>query len=173
MRPTLLLLAFLLCTHLFAQDFSRARIHLDEGRDLVQLAALGLDVEHGEFKPGHYFVSDFSQRELQRIRSASFPVDILIEDVQRFYVEQNAATAPPPLKNLSCHPSAVEEVPTPEHTATSTTRRSTPLALVTVAAKSSGEAGGLRIRFSRTRVLSLRRFFRNHQNQPHLWRMQS
>ncbi len=75
---------------LFAQTerYSRAKILL-EGRSLLELARLGLAVDHGEYKTNAFFVSDFSESEIRTAREAGFVVETLIEDVSKFYEEQN------------------------------------------------------------------------------------
>ncbi len=75
---------------LFAQTerYSRAKILL-EGRSLLELARLGLAVDHGEYKTNAFFVSDFSESEIRTAREAGFFVETLIEDVSKFYEEQN------------------------------------------------------------------------------------
>ncbi|MFK7809028.1 MAG: M14 family zinc carboxypeptidase [Saprospiraceae bacterium] len=78
-------------TFLFAQSqqqHSRVKINL-ETKTVSELAALGLDAEHGDYQPGHYFTGDFSVSEIQQIANAGFTYEIIIDDVQKHYVEQN------------------------------------------------------------------------------------
>lgn len=78
------------CWSVFAQQapYSRAKISLND-RNVFQLARLGIDVSHGELAVGRFFISDFSSEELAKIRAAGFHTEILIEDVQAYYVAQN------------------------------------------------------------------------------------
>ena len=90
-RLFVLLIALFTNSFLFAQSqqqYARVKVNL-ENRLISELAALGLDAEHGDFQVGHYFTGDFSTSEIQQIANAGFSYDILIDDVQQHYVEQN------------------------------------------------------------------------------------
>lgn len=83
---------FFLCLTTSAQTnekYSRARINLDNQHTINGLARLGLAVDHGEHKKNTFFVSDFSASELKQAREAGYKVDIVIDDVQKHYREQN------------------------------------------------------------------------------------
>ena len=70
--------------------YSRAKIYLDEKeKTIIQLAKLGLAVDHGEGKKNTYFISDFSEHEISIAKENGFKVEILIEDVAAFYANQN------------------------------------------------------------------------------------
>ena len=99
MKTSLLILFFAASFSLFAQNYSKVKIHTD-GAGLQRLAELGLAVDHGQYKENTFFISDFSTTEIDLIRSNGFLVDILIADVQKFYVDQNLETAPS--KNTTC-----------------------------------------------------------------------
>ena len=71
-----------------AQDYSRCKILLN-GQPATTLAALGIETEHGELAEHRYFISDFSKSEINIIQNAGFTVETIIEDVQKWYVEQN------------------------------------------------------------------------------------
>ncbi len=73
---------------LSAQSYSRVRISLDQ-RSLSELAKLGLEADHGEVESGRALVTDLSTEEIALLKSAGFPFEILIEDVKKWYVEQN------------------------------------------------------------------------------------
>ncbi len=78
---------------LFAQQtYSRAAVRLN-GRAPAELAAAGIDITHGIWQGGQRFTSEFSRREIEQMRQAGFAVDILIEDVQAHYLEQNERLA--------------------------------------------------------------------------------
>ncbi len=79
-------------------SFSRAKINL-ESKNIAQLAALGLDVEHGRYAAGRFFESDFSEEELIQIKNAGFEVTILIEDVISWYANQEADQVSIPRRN--------------------------------------------------------------------------
>jgi hypothetical protein len=46
------------------EKYSRVKIHFDNGKTIQQLAALGIEVDHGQHKLGHFFVSEFSSTEI-------------------------------------------------------------------------------------------------------------
>lgn len=76
-----------------SEKYARARISLDPKHTISGLARLGLPVDHGEHKRNTFFTSDFSATELQLARNAGYKVDVVINDVQKHYREQNTKTA--------------------------------------------------------------------------------
>lgn len=92
----LLIALLLLLTPYFSigqELYSRAKIFLDETHTLNGLAKLGLAVDHGQHKRGAFFTSDFSERELKLAKDAGYKVEVIIEDVQKHYQEQNKKKA--------------------------------------------------------------------------------
>ena len=94
MKPLLLcVFLFLIGNAAFAQKqehYSRAKIYLDAaGHTISDLSATGIAVDHGEHKKNTFFISDFSDSELARVKKAGFKVDIIIDDVVKHYQEQN------------------------------------------------------------------------------------
>ncbi|NNK88110.1 MAG: zinc carboxypeptidase, partial [Flavobacteriaceae bacterium] len=90
----LIFLAFLVCfTINYAQveveKHHRARIYFQSQSELHHLGDLGLPVDHGIKKPNVYIESDFSSSEINRARENGYLIEILIEDVANFYLEQN------------------------------------------------------------------------------------
>lgn len=77
------------------EKYSKAKIGLSQTLTLKQLASLGVETEHGEYKPGRFFISGFSAGEINRIRANGFPVEILIEDVSKDFEQKSAETPPP------------------------------------------------------------------------------
>lgn len=79
----------LLSAYLFSQQkYSRVKIFTD-GNGLKELSASGICIDHGEYKKNTFFISDFSEREIEIIRTKGFNYEILIDDVQNFYNKQN------------------------------------------------------------------------------------
>ena len=104
----LLIIALLSCASAtYAQQkYSRAKIYTDSD-GLQTLAEHGIGVDHGECKKGVFFISDFSDVEIQSIKDLGFTVDILIDDVKAFYVAQNkVSTDVENEKNTTCSNSA-------------------------------------------------------------------
>ncbi len=101
MKLTILILFFLILTSsASAQDYSRVKIYTDE-LGLQKLAELGLAVDHGTRKQGHFFISDFSSSDIDVLKSNNYQYEILIEDVKKYYVEQNKNLSPV-TKNAIC-----------------------------------------------------------------------
>ncbi|MGB3947186.1 MAG: M14 family zinc carboxypeptidase [Bacteroidia bacterium] len=104
------------------QNYSRAKIFLnDKDKTLNSLAALGLAVDHGEYKKNTYFISDFSDQEIAKAKENGFVVEILIQDVSAHYKNQNKESASKkkeksvggsPDRSSSCATSAIIATPT-------------------------------------------------------------
>lgn len=93
-----------------AQSYSRAKVWTDND-GLRRLESLGVAADHGQFREGVWLISDFSTREVDIMRSNGYHVDILIEDVQRFYMDQNKGAED--LKNALCFEGS--NIPVPDH----------------------------------------------------------
>ncbi len=95
-------LALLFTTQIvFAQQekYSRVKVLLAEsGKTVKDLQTLGIAVDHGEYNKGISFTSDFSATEIKTLQQAGFKTDILIDDVQQYYVAQNQKTDKPAKK---------------------------------------------------------------------------
>jgi len=98
----LLLLVLLSCAmNSNAQTYSRAKISASSD-ELQLLAELGISIDHGVHKEGTFLISDFSDAELDIIRNQGIQVEILIEDVKAFYVQQNQKHVEEIAKNVGC-----------------------------------------------------------------------
>ncbi|MEI7499170.1 MAG: M14 family zinc carboxypeptidase [Bacteroidota bacterium] len=88
----LLILVMIIFTTVFGfandEKYSKVKIYTD-GTGLKKLAALGLAVDEGIYRKDQYFISDFSKKELDIIRSNGFNVDILADDVVAEYLKKN------------------------------------------------------------------------------------
>jgi hypothetical protein len=73
----------------FAQSplHHRARIWTNDA-GLQKLSSLGIETDHGDYRRNVWFVSDFSQAELERIAAAGYRYEVLIEDVGNWYQSQ-------------------------------------------------------------------------------------
>lgn len=89
MKNILLSLVFLIgVSQLFAQSlYHRAKIDLSK-KDIRQLAALGIETDHGKIAKGRFIENDYSENEIEKIRNAGFKVEILINDVSSYYANQ-------------------------------------------------------------------------------------
>jgi carboxypeptidase T len=93
--PALTLLLLLPFASFAQAPYSRVKVHTDAiPGGLNALGALGIAVDHGDVKPGHWFISDLSARERSLLDANGHPYEVLIHDVQAHYVDQNADGAP-------------------------------------------------------------------------------
>jgi len=90
------LLTLLLCFLAFAgsaqtQKYSRVKIWTGDA-GLRKLSSLGIETDHGDYRKNVWFISDFSESEINRVAAAGFRYDIIIDDVSAYYRSQiNAA----------------------------------------------------------------------------------
>ena len=87
-----------------AQDYSRLKV-FGTNEELVKLSNLGVAVDHGIRKEGVFFISDFSKEERQIMDAYDYAYEVLIEDVQAYYIEQlqkPSSKEEPNLKNTNC-----------------------------------------------------------------------
>jgi carboxypeptidase T len=93
MKKIILLMLLLVGTYGFSQiaqeKHQRAKINFNTPNDLVTLDALGIPVDHGTHKKGHFIISDFSVSEIALARNAGFDVEVLIEDSKEYFLQQN------------------------------------------------------------------------------------
>ncbi len=85
---------------LFAQNYSKVKIYTDH-EGLQKLAELGVGVDHGESKQNTFFISDFSEEEIEIIATQGYMFEILIDDVKTYYRERNE-NAQYDAKNANC-----------------------------------------------------------------------
>ena len=71
--------------------FHKVKINYSKAEDLIKLANNGVGIDHGINKKNHFFISDFSVRDLNKIDSLGFKYEILIEDVTNFYQSRNSS----------------------------------------------------------------------------------
>jgi len=102
MNRLFLLFALFISTISMAQDYSRVKI-FGNAADLYQLGQLGVAVDHGIKKEGQFFISDFSKEEIQIMKDYEFDFEVLIPDVQAYYVQMlNNPDANQTTKNPTC-----------------------------------------------------------------------
>ena len=82
------------------EKFQRAKIYYSDSQQLSQLESLGVAVDHGKHKKGHFIISDFSTKELTIARDYGFKLEVLIDDLEQHFLTQNNLRVP--LKNLEC-----------------------------------------------------------------------
>lgn len=82
--------------------YSRAKIYYHDAKDLMLLANQGVPLDHVKSKQGVFIESDFSENELNKAKMLGLKVEILIDDVSAYYVEQNKNGGAPVEKNATC-----------------------------------------------------------------------
>ena len=85
---TLLFCLSLSCVFAQQTTFSRAKVMLNQ-QSAFGLQRIGIDLTHGQYAAGRFYINDFSKEELTKIRSLGYEVEIMIPDVQAYYVDQN------------------------------------------------------------------------------------
>jgi len=121
MRTKSLLISaiILLTSSLFAQDktmYHRAKIFYSNPSEALILSSLGLEMDHGNHKKNVFLESDFSVEEITRAEEAGFNTEIVIKDVQKYYIEKNKQAIAHGLdKNLSCIDAGVNTYVTPDN----------------------------------------------------------
>lgn len=112
MKKLLSIVSLFAFTLAYAQHYSRAKIYTNS-EGLQQLSEMGIEIDHGQWRKDYCFTSDFSENDIQRIRNAGYTVEILIHDVQAFYINQNSIQNEiESIKNLTC-PNAVSSTFSP------------------------------------------------------------
>ena len=102
MKQIVAILSLLLFSMAFGQlKYSRAKI-LTNYEGLNLLSNLGIPVDHGIHKENTFLISDFSSEQIQTAKDNGFTVEILIDDVQKYYVEQNFNSKSLTEKNIAC-----------------------------------------------------------------------
>lgn len=76
---------------LFSQDYSRVRVFADQEK-IQELMEKGVPLDHGMRKPGVFIETDLSSDEIGILQNEGINYEILISDVQAFYVERNLNT---------------------------------------------------------------------------------
>ncbi len=100
------------------EQYSRVKIYTNE-LGLTELSALGVEIDHGEYKKGVWFESDFSATDLKKIAAAGFSYDVVHKDVVAHYMSKDRESSHShlPTKKAGCAAttdSGVGDYPVPE-----------------------------------------------------------
>ncbi len=110
---------FLLATFLFfsisitAQRYSEVKVFFDDDHSIKDLALLGVEVDHGEYRPGAYITNVFSDREIQLIHEKGFQIEVLIDDMAADFLARNKEFQNVSERNLACEENGVTEYEMP------------------------------------------------------------
>ncbi len=96
------------------EKYAQVKIYTSEN-GLTELAGLGLAVDHGIHKKDAFFIGDFSESELIKIRAAGFTYEVLQDDLTNYYVERNKTTTGQKKQSTElCEESTVRNYAVPE-----------------------------------------------------------
>ena len=105
MKKIIALLFLVFNSYSIAQEtqekYHRAQIFYNSSNELISLSELDVPIDHGIHKRGHFIISDFSSSEVNRAREAGFQVEVLIDDSEAHFLNQNTR-APEATRNLIC-----------------------------------------------------------------------
>ena len=91
-----LLLCLFISTLSFSQKhtekYSKARIYYNNIEIYNALNQSGIPLDHGKHKKGIFIESDFSASELNTAKKLGATVEVIIDDVKKYYVERNKNT---------------------------------------------------------------------------------
>ncbi len=90
-----------LCFSQKNEKFHKVKINYSSADDLMKLASQGVCIDHGLHKKNHFFISDFSESEIEKMLSLNFDYEILINDVTHFYKQRNKLSNES-VKNIFC-----------------------------------------------------------------------
>ena len=68
----------------YSQNYSRVKI-FGTSIELKKLSDLGVTIDHGSYKQETFFISDFSEEEIDIIKKYGFQYEIMIADVKKHY----------------------------------------------------------------------------------------
>ena len=105
MKLKVSILTLFLAHFTFSQIFSKCKVFLNEG-GLNTLSNLGIPVDHGSYKKNSFFISDFSDREIEIMKSNGFKVELLIKDVSKYY--ENRAFENSLKRNANCSQNSID-----------------------------------------------------------------
>jgi len=86
---------------------SRVRIMIEQV-ELQQIAALGIDITEGHYRPNVYLETDLSASQISQLKNQAIPYEVLIDDVTQFYAKRAADSKTTTVLST-------DEYPVPEH----------------------------------------------------------
>lgn len=97
MKHFLLSLLFIFSISLVQSQYSRIKLYADQEK-LQELQALGVAIDHGEYRKGVSLIAEFSAYEIELINNAGVEYDVLIKDVESYYASDRSS-----LKSISTY----------------------------------------------------------------------
>ena len=82
--------------------YSLVRVYFSEHHGVQELAALGVECDHGHYARGRFLENVFSTDEIEQIRLAGFSFDIPIADMAAYYLAHREETDPAQSRSADC-----------------------------------------------------------------------
>lgn len=97
-----LVFSILLSSLSFAQSnkYSRAKVSL-VNKDIKTIIRLGIEADHGIYRKGKHLINDFKDTDIQLMKAAGYDVEVLIEDMARYYKNPNRELPTTSIQNRS------------------------------------------------------------------------
>ena len=70
------------------ENYSRVKVYVTD-QELAAIGQLGIAIDHGQHKQDTWFITDLSASEIQRLADHGYSYEIVIEDVQSYYMEHS------------------------------------------------------------------------------------
>ncbi len=74
-----------------AEKYLKLKVYTSTQNDIVVLAKMGVTVENIVQKPGQFIIGEFSEQEQRIIKNAGFSFDVLVPDMEQYYISRNAS----------------------------------------------------------------------------------
>ncbi|MEM7187281.1 MAG: hypothetical protein AAF466_11545, partial [Bacteroidota bacterium] len=107
MKNLIVALSLLISSLSFSQEaqeiYQRAKISYSIPEDLIRLQSLGIPVDHGIKKKGHFIISEFSVSELDLVRENGYQVEVIIPDAKAHFFAENAKGGGIRQRNADCN----------------------------------------------------------------------
>jgi len=98
---TCLLLSISIVSLSAQMNYSKVKIDLTQ-TPITEVAALGLEADHGAYAPGRHLINDFSEEEIQILVENNIPHEVLIPDVIAWYQERSLEGLPAISRDETC-----------------------------------------------------------------------
>jgi carboxypeptidase T len=99
-----------------AAKYKKVKIYLDQ-KGIISLSRLGIETDHGDLRKNVWLITDLSERELMKVQQAGFRTEVMIDDVSKFYRDQNLhpQSSNKAQSAVGCNGSTAPVYPVPSH----------------------------------------------------------
>ncbi|MGQ9847275.1 MAG: M14 family zinc carboxypeptidase [Bacteroidales bacterium] len=98
--------------------YSKVKVYINQKEDLQKISGLGIALDGVYLKKYEYIVGEYNQNDIEKLKNAGYKVDLMIEDMSKFYEERNKAVQDTSshkkkiIKSVSCFG---DKYPTPNY----------------------------------------------------------